>query len=195
MQVTFLRTSTVAYADTTPAVAKPTWITWWSKTLQSFYWLSKYFLSSCKIWSVCKVNFELGPQTGRETCTVGFLAFNEGFNSTFLFCIKNPMVHAVKLPIFCPLDALMHLLLWSFAATLITSLVSVRKKCWWGGRLLEGRVFVEEQPLCLAAWTLFHGRDQCWHILNLHKRQLSGYLKISFLIESHLFRKHKFTKF
>lgn len=105
-------------------------------------------------------------------------------------------IHAVKSPIFCPLSPrCTNDPIWSFAAPIITSfLVSVRKKWWWGGRLLEGRVFVEEQPLYRAACILFHGRKQCWHILNLCKRQLTGYLKISFLIESHVFRKHRFNQ-
>lgn len=82
-------------------------------------------------------------------------------------------IHVVKSPIFCPLSPrCTNDPIWSFAAPIITSfLVNVRKKWWWGGRLLEGRVFVEEQPLYWAACMLFHGREQCWHILNLCKRQ------------------------
>lgn len=55
---------------------------------------------------------------------------------------------AVKSPIFCPLSPrCTNDPIWSFAAPIITSfLVSVRKKWWWGGRLLEGGCLWRSSP-------------------------------------------------
>lgn len=94
-------------------------------------------------------------------------------------------IQAVKLSIFCPLSP------WCTNASPTLILCSIyhhlcgesKEKVLVRRKTVRGRVFVEEQSLYSTAC-------MCWHILNQHKRQLTGYLKISFLIKSHLFRKH-----